>query len=106
MSVAGMMKKIVPITRFNKGEASKVFEEVQAAGTKIVMKNNRPACILLSPGQYEALMDMLSDQLLLEEADRRMAEDNPAENLSHEEVLRSLGISREELDAVDAEIEE
>ncbi len=38
----GVMKSIVPITRFNKGEANRIFEEVKSSGTKIVMKNNRP----------------------------------------------------------------
>ena len=38
ISAIGMMKKIVPITRFNKGEASKIFDEVQKNGTKIVVK--------------------------------------------------------------------
>ena len=69
MSTVGMMKKIVPITRFNKGEANKIFDEVQSTGTKIVMKNNRPACVLVSPEQYESLIEMLSDYLLLAEAD-------------------------------------
>ena len=106
MSTVGMMKKIVPITRFNKGEANKIFDEVQSTGTKIVMKNNRPACVLVSPEQYESLIEMLSDYLLLAEADRRMATNNEAENISHEDMMRSLGITREELDAVDVEIEE
>ena len=106
MSTVGMMKKIVPITRFNKGEANKIFDEVQSTGTKIVMKNNRPACVLVSPEQYESLIEMLSDYLLLAEADRRMAANNDAENISHEDMMRSLGITREELDAVDVEIEE
>lgn len=106
MSTVGMMKKIVPITRFNKGEANKIFDEVQSTGTKIVMKNNRPACVLVSPEQYESLIEMLSDYLLLAEADRRMAANNDAENISHEDLMRSLGITQEELDAVDVEIEE
>ena len=106
MSTVGMMKKIVPITRFNKGEANKIFDEVQSTGTKIVMKNNRPACVLVSPEQYESLIEMLSDYLLLAEADRRMAANNDAENISHEDMMRSLGITQEELDAVDVEIEE
>lgn len=42
MSVRGVMKSIVPITRFNKGEASRIFEEVAATGTKIVMKTTSP----------------------------------------------------------------
>ena len=106
MSTVGMMKKIVPITRFNKGEANKIFDEVQSTGTKIVMKNNRPACVLVSPEQYESLIEMLSDYLLLAEADRRMTANNNAENISHEDMMRSLGITQEELDAVDVEIEE
>ena len=49
MSVMSVMKSIVPITRFNKGEANRIFEEVEHCGTKIVMKNNRPACIIFAP---------------------------------------------------------
>ena len=37
MSVVGMMNSMIPITRFNKGEASKIFEEVELTGTKIVV---------------------------------------------------------------------
>ena len=37
LSTLGMMRKIVPITRFNKGEANKIL---QNSGPKIVMKNN------------------------------------------------------------------
>ena len=106
LSTIGMMKKIVPITRFNKGEANKIFDEVQSTGTKIVMKNNRPACVLVSPEQYEALIERLSDYLLLAEADRRMAVNHDAENISHEDMMRSLGVTREDLDTVDVEIEE
>ena len=105
ISAIGMMKKIVPITRFNKGEASKIFDEVQKNGTKIVVKNNHPACVLVSPDQYESLMEMLSDYLLLSEADKRMAENNDAENISHEEMMRRLGITRDELEGTDVEIE-
>ena len=72
MSVMSVMKSIVPITRFNKGEANRIFDEVEATGTKIVMKYNRPACILMSPSQYENLMEMLSDYIMREEAERRI----------------------------------
>ncbi|MBQ7050237.1 MAG: type II toxin-antitoxin system Phd/YefM family antitoxin [Firmicutes bacterium] len=72
MSVMSVMKSIVPITRFNKGEANRIFDEVEASGTKIVMKNNRPVCILMSPAQYETLMEMLSDYITREEAERRI----------------------------------
>lgn len=105
LSVMGMMKTIVPITRFNKGEANKIFDEVETSGTKIVMKNNKPACVLLSPAQYESLMEMLSDFLLYSEAEKRTASNKDEENISHEAMMKELGISQESLDAVDVEIE-
>ena len=105
LSVMGMMKTIVPITRFNKGEANKIFDEVETSGTKIVMKNNKPVCVLLSPAQYESLMEMLSDFLLYSEAEKRTASNKDEENISHEAMMKELGISQESLDEVDVEIE-
>ena len=105
ISTVGMMKKIVPISRFNKGEASKIFDEVQTSGSRIVVKNNHPACVLISPEQYESLIEMLSDYLLFSEADKRMAENNDSENISQEEMMRQLGVTQEDLDATDVEIE-
>ena len=105
MSVVDMMNAMVPITRFNKGEASKIFDEVESTGTKIVVKNNRPACVLISPGQYESLMEMLSDYLLSAEAEKRMADNNDSENITHEQMLKELGITEKDLDDVDVEIE-
>lgn len=105
VSILNIMNSMVPISRFNKGEASKIFDEVESSGTKIVVKNNRPACVLLSPAQYESLMEMLSDSLLYTEAEKRMATNNDSENLSHEAVMKELGITQEELDEIDVEIE-
>lgn len=105
MSVMGVMKTIVPITRFNKGEANRIFDEVESSGTKVVMKNNKPACILMSPGKYESLMEMLSDYILQEEAEARMERFDPGETMSQQEVMESLGITDADLDDVEAEIE-
>ena len=105
MSVLSVMKSIVPITRFNKGEASRIFEEVQSGGTKVVMKNNRPACVLMSPEKYESLMEMLSDYIMQEEAESRIAHYRPEESLSQEEMMRELDITEAELDGIEVEIE-
>ena len=105
ISVMGIMNSIVPITRFNKGEANRIFDEVESSGTKIVMKNNRPACILMSPEKYEALMEMLSDYILQEEAERRMAYSDSEEAMSRAEVMESFGITEADLENVEAEIE-
>ena len=105
MSLIGMMNSIVPITRFNKGEANKIFEEVESHGMKIVVKNNKPACVLLSPAQYESLMEMLSDSIMYAEAEKRMAANDDSENVSHKALLDELGISEADLASVDVEID-
>lgn len=105
MSLVGMMNSIVPITRFNKGEANKIFDEVENSGMKIVVKNNKPACVLLSPEQYENLMEMLSDAVIYAEAEKRMAGNDDSENISHKALLNELGISEADLAAVDVDIE-
>ena len=87
--VMGIMKSIVPISRFNKGEANRIFEEVESSGTKIVMKNNRPACILMSPEQYESLMEMVPDYLLQEEADRIYSIDDVFTPIKDGEIMPS-----------------
>ncbi len=103
--IMNIMNSMVPISRFNKGEASKIFDEVETSGAKIVVKNNQPACVLISPAQYESLMEMLSDSILYTEAEKRMAANDDSKNLSRESVMKELGITQEELDDVDVEIE-
>ncbi len=105
MSVTGMLKTMIPISRFNKGEANKIFDEVETTGAKIVVKNNKPACVLISPAQYESLMEMLSDFILKEEAEARMEHYNASENQTQEQMMQEFGITQSELDAVDVELE-
>ena len=44
MVVNDLLKSMVPISRFNKGEARKIFDVVNEEGIKVVLKNNSPAC--------------------------------------------------------------
>lgn len=105
ISVTGMMKSLIPISRFNKGEANKIFDEVETTGIKIVVKNNKPACILISPEQYESLMEMLSDLILREEAKARMEQLDDTDNRTQEQMMQEFGITQSELDAMDVELE-
>ena len=104
-SVMRMIKSFIPITRFNKCEAAKIFEEVEAAEMKIVMKNSQPVCVLLSPSQYESLMEMLSNFVLHDEAEKRMEQNDGCENILHKDMMKELGVSQIELDDLDIEIE-
>ena len=97
-------KKLVPISCFDEGGASRIFDVVEHDGPTVVMNNDQPVCVLLSPKQYEVMIEMLSDTPLLEEAESRMSMNDDAKDISQEEMMLALGIRQEELDAIDVDI--
>jgi len=105
MSVTNLMNFFVPITRFNRGEASKIFDEVRKNGVKIVLKNDVPACVLVEPTKYDEMVRLLEDYELFFEAEKRMKNAETKGFLSHEDVMKRFGITEEELDDIDVEIE-
>ena len=102
LSLGNVLDALVPISRFNKGEANKIFDEVNEVGCKVVLKNNSPACVLMSPAKYRAFMNEI-DELRLHSlvAERLMNYSGNA--VAHEEVMSNLGISQEELDTIPME---
>lgn len=87
----------ISISLFNRGLAGKVFEDVKKCGAKVVIKNNAPECVLLSPDEYIKLMDEVNDARLLALATERMAKYDPKDTVSEDEVLKELGITADEL---------
>lgn len=69
-SLKRVMNTFVPITRFNLGEPSKIFDEVKENGVKIVLKNNVPACVLVEPEHNEEMVEMLEEYILFFEAEK------------------------------------
>lgn len=53
--------RTVSISDFNRGLAGRIFDDVKSTGSKVVLKNNSPECVLLSPDEYSRLMDELED---------------------------------------------
>ena len=96
--VKGIMENVVPISSFNKGIAGKIFEEVKHSGMKVVMKNNAPECILLSPEDYLKLIDEVNDAKLMALAMQRMHFYDAEYCLSEEDGERMLGFSKEDMD--------
>ena len=58
-SIRSAIENTVSISLFNRGLAGKIFNEVKHYGAKVVMKNNTPECVLLSPEEYIRLLDEL-----------------------------------------------
>lgn len=99
--VSGALRSTVPISLFNRGLAGKVFEEVRKQGAKVVMKNNAPECVLLSPEEYLRLIDEVNDAKLAAVAAQRMQHFDPAKAIPAEEVYRKYGLSEADLANMD-----
>ncbi len=99
-NVSSAIRNTIPISRFNRGLAGKIFDEVRATGPKVVMRNNQPECVLLSPEEYLRMVDELEDAKLLALAEERLANYDPEKLISEEEVWKELGITEEDAAAV------
>lgn len=57
VNTMNIVNAIIPITRFNKGEAGKIIDEAKQYGPRIIVKNNVPECVLISFDEYNALKE-------------------------------------------------
>lgn len=52
VNLTGAIRHTIPISQFHKGMAAQIFSDVRKHGAKVVIKNNEPECILMSPAEY------------------------------------------------------
>ena len=93
-----ILDSLVPITQFNRGQASKIFDRLHSESRLIVIKNNQPAAIILSPSEFQRLNEIEEDYTLLLEATRRLKEDSSPTS-SRKELMSELYISEADLAA-------
>lgn len=100
LNTLNILDSIIPISRFNKGEANKIFSDVKKFGTKIVVKNNVPECILMSPQSYQQMMEEYEDAILAAEASKRLSENTTQDNL-----MKKFGLTESDLDDIEVNLE-
>ena len=61
MTERNLLNNLVSVTMFNQGQASKIFNRLQPEKQIIVLKNNNPTAILLSPDEYDRLLGLAAD---------------------------------------------
>lgn len=107
MSIAyETLNSLVPITQFNKGQASRIFDRLNTEKQLIVLKNNVPSAVIISPDEYIRLSEIAEDYYLLLEAQKRLENNNGKKALSFEEVIQNFGISESDIEkAEDLDIE-
>ena len=95
---SNVLKSLVPITQFNRGQASRIFDRLHTESQLVVLKNNQPAAVILSPEEYERLSEIEEDYQLLLEASRRLnAPAAPVTPMA--DVMKELGVTEEEINA-------
>ena len=104
--------KLVSVSDLSNGKAGKIFTDVQENNSEyIILKNNRPAAVLLSLKEYESLsgksekldtlMEMVENVELLALAEASV--NSPT--VPFEEVLKKEGIEKEELEKLAESVE-
>ena len=100
------LRSLVSISQFSKGQATRVFDRLKNEPQLVVLKNNVPAAILLSPEEFSRLAEIEENYRLLTLAQERLSHDNLANARDEASVMQSLGISEADIDAAgDVEIE-
>ena len=92
------LQSTVSITLFNRGMAGKIFSQVKQNGPKVVMKNNKPECVLVSPEQYMEMMDEVFDARIEALAWARLQNPSPGEPIPAEELYAECGLTEEDLE--------
>lgn len=104
--MANVMDCLVPISLFNKGQATKIFSRLRETKELFVLKNNQPSAVILSPEEYVRLTEIEENYTLLLEAASRLEENGDRPGISMEVVMDELGINAKELEEMeDVDIE-
>ena len=102
-ATAELLQSLVPISQFNRGQASRIFDRLSNEKELVVLKNNQPSAIILSPDEYARLTEIEEDYYLLLEANARL--EKSEKTIPFSDVLKNLGIDESEvLNAEDVEI--
>lgn len=104
-SLAAAMDCFVSQTDFSKGKAPEIFRRIGKQKRVVVIKNNKPSAVILSPDEYKRLSEYEEDAELLALAEKRIAKSS-GKLYSREEVIKELGITQKDLDnAPEVELE-
>ncbi|WP_019138643.1 type II toxin-antitoxin system Phd/YefM family antitoxin [Peptoniphilus timonensis] len=90
--------RTVSISDFNRGLAGRIFDDVKSTGSKVVLKNNTPECVLLSPEEYSRLMDEVEDARDLMLAKSRLESMNEIEVISKEDIEEAFKMNFDDIE--------
>lgn len=98
---ANFLTRLIPITQFNRGQASKIFDRLRSEPELVVLKNNQPSAVILSPDEYTRLAEIEENYLLLLEATKRLAANEGKSAIPAADVMKHFGITDADLEEVE-----
>lgn len=98
---ATFLSRLIPITQFNRGQASRIFDRLRSEPELVVLKNNQPSAVILSPDEYTRLAEIEENYMLLLEATKRLAANEGKSAIPETDVMRHLGITDADLEEVE-----
>lgn len=103
---ADVLNSLVSVTQFNKGQASKIFDRLRTEHQLVVLKNNTPSAVILSPEEYKRLSEIEENYQLLLLAQKRIANGGLERTVTFDDAMTKLGISETEVsEAKDVDLE-
>ena len=103
---ADVLNNIIPISDFTRGKAGRTFDRVRTGAPVIVVRNNVPAAVMVSPEEYDRLSEDSENLHLMQEALERLAKNEGKPRLAHDQLLHELGVTQDDIDALpDVELE-
>lgn len=103
---ADVLNNIIPISDFTRGKAGRAFDRVRTGAPVIVVRNNVPAAVMVSPEEYDRLTEDSENLYLMQEALERLVKNEGKPHLTHDRLLRELGVTQDDIDALpDVELE-
>lgn len=99
--VKEISNKTVSISEFNKGFAGRIFDDVKANGSKVVLKNNTALCVLISPEDYSKLIEQLEDLKDLSLANERIISSKNENLFSRSDFEEKFSVNLDEVSPID-----
>ena len=99
--VKEISNKTVSISEFNKGFAGRIFDDVKANGSKVVLKNNTALCVLISPKDYSKLIEQLEDLKDLSLANERIISSKNENLFSRSDFEEKFSVNLDEVSPID-----
>ena len=101
VNTAALLDNMVSASAFSQGKSAKCFEKASDGMPVIVMKNNAPYRIVVTPADFARMSELEEDNELLAMALARLQANSGKPAVPADEVYKELGIDMAEVDATD-----